>query len=127
MPSGRLSKDEITRQVWQIMREAGLYGSRVLRDYVRGFAKDDFGNPVSPSKKQVKVTGVKLKACLEAIAYTIGRPKESLELNDITQMSLKDLANLAEKADRKLDKNLDDTVTVVKAQEMVGVKDNSDN
>lgn len=92
--SGRLSKDVNTRQIQQTMTEAGVDGAKLIKDYIKG--KDSKGNKVS-------LTMVKLTACLQSIAHAIGLPRQKVDFTHTgDQLTLKDLAELAELGDSEL-------------------------
>ena len=96
--SGRKSKDENTRVIHKTLTEAGRLAIALLKDYVRG--KDAHGNKVS-------ITAVKMRAIEIAIAHAIGLPRQKVEMHHTgEQMSLKDLAMLAQNADTLLQKEL---------------------
>lgn len=89
--SGRKAKDINTRQVQQTMTEAAVFGSKLIRDFIRG--TDEHGNKVS-------ITMVKLQACLQSIAHGIGLPRQKVEYTHTgEQLTLKDLGELAERFD----------------------------
>jgi len=91
--SGRKSKDHNTAEIQKTMTEAGKYGAMLVRDYIKG--KDQHGNKVS-------ITMVKLTACLQSIAHAVGLPRQKVDYTHTgDQLTLKDLAELAEQFDEK--------------------------
>lgn len=94
--SGRKPKDTNTRQIQQTMTEAGVIGSKLIRDYVRG--RDEHGNIV-------KVSGTKLKAAIESVAHAIGTPTQKVITARVGDMTLKELAELANEFDAEVMKS----------------------
>ncbi len=98
--SGRHKKDTNTRQVQQTLQEAAVDAVKLIRDYIKG--KDKHGNKVS-------ITAVKLQAATLCIAHAIGLPRQKLDVHHTgEQMSLKDLAMLAQSGETLL-QNADKT------------------
>lgn len=98
--SGRKSKDHNTRQAQETLQEAAVDAVKLIRDYVRGH--DAHGNKVS-------ITNVKLQAASLCIAHAIGLPRQKVEMHHTgDQMSLKDLAKLAQSGESLL-QNADKT------------------
>jgi len=84
--SGRKPKTIKTRQIQETLTEAGVYGSKLIRDILRGTdSKHRKTKPVSMSK---------LRAAIEAINHAIGLPKAKIELKT-DALTMKDIAELA--------------------------------
>lgn len=104
--SGRKFKDVNTRQVQQTLQEAAVDAVKLIRNYVRG--KDEHGNKVS-------ITAVKLTAATLCIAHAIGLPRQKVEYSHTgDQLTLKDLAELAEQHDLLLLKSVVEKSTLTK-------------
>lgn len=86
----RPSKSNATRETQQTLMEAGLYGSKLVRDILRGTTLAPNGNLV----KMKRVSGVKLVAAKLAIEHSIGLPKAKIELKT-DALTMKDIAELA--------------------------------
>jgi len=100
--SGRKKKDANTRQIQQTLAEAAVSSAKLIRDYVEG--KDRHGNKVS-------ITMVKLTACLQAIAHTIGTPRQRVDYTRTgDDLTLKDLAELAEEFDKSVSEVIQEAI-----------------
>lgn len=96
--SGRKPKSSLNAETQKTLQEAAVDAVKLIRDYVRGH--DQHGNKVS-------ITAVKLNAASLCISHAIGLPRQKVEMHHTgEQMSLKDLAILAQNADNLLQKEL---------------------
>lgn len=77
------------------MAEAGLIGSGIIRDYLRG--KDTKNRKVKP------ISMVKLTAALKSVEHAIGLPKAKIILKT-DALTMQDIAELAETFDKNTDK-----------------------
>lgn len=68
------------------MAEAGLIGSGLIRDYIRG--KDSHGVKVKP------LSNTKLLACIKAVEHAIGLPKAKLYVKT-DALSMKEVSEMA--------------------------------
>ena len=85
--SGRLPKDENTRQIQQTLNEAAVTATKKIRDSIRG--TDEKGHKVKP------ISMTRLKEYELAINHAIGSPRQKIELRHSGVMTLRDLAEIA--------------------------------
>ena len=100
--SGRKPVNVDTKEIQKTMTQAGRLGAQLVRDYIRG--KDAKGNKVS-------ITAVKLTAALQSIAHAIGTPTiKQYIMRSGDDLTLRDLAELAELFDKKAVQSLKEAV-----------------
>ena len=78
------------------MAEAGLIGSGIIRDYLRG--KDTRNRKVKP------ISMTKLTAALKSVEHAIGLPKAKIELKT-DAFTMKEIAEMAADFDKNGDGN----------------------
>ena len=87
MKVGRKRRDDMASKVQTNMVTAGLYGSQIIRDYLRG-------QDSNRKKFTQKVSNTKLQAAIKAVEHTIGLPKAKLDIKT-DALTMADIARLA--------------------------------
>jgi len=113
--SGRKPKSALNAETQKTLQEAAVDAVKLIRDYVRG--KDAHGNKVS-------ITAVKLNAATLCIAHAIGLPRQKVEMHHTgEQLSLKDLAMLAQSSGKTDEKSLQSGESLVQNADKSGEKE----
>lgn len=74
------------------MCEAGVYGAKLIRDCLRG--KDSKG------RKMPKVSMTRIRAAIEAVAHSIGFPKQKIDIKT-DALTMQEIAEIASKFDKQ--------------------------